>query len=113
MVRRFRASANVQSTVFGSFDLVMSPVMNTVAPPIGRLATTQPFGELFPKVEEWVGFTPLANATGEPSISLPLGHDDQTKLPVGVMFTGPVGGERLLLQLALDLEAASPFRSLA
>ena len=46
-------------------------------------------------------------------LALPLGHDDQTNLPVGVMFTGPVGGERLLLQLALDLEAASPFRSLA
>ena len=111
-VRRLRASTKVQAAVYASVDLVVSPVMNTVAPPIGRLATTQPFGELFPKVEEWVGFTPLANATGEPSISLPLGHDDQTNLPVGVMFTGPVGGERLLLQLALDLEAASPFRTL-
>ena len=111
-VRRLRASTKVQATVYDSFDLVMSPVMNTVPTPIGRLATTLPFDELFPRVGQWVGFTPLANATGEPSISLPLGHDDQTNLPVGVMFTGPVGGERLLLQIALDLEAASPFRTL-
>ncbi|MFM7064585.1 MAG: amidase family protein [Actinomycetes bacterium] len=112
-VRRLRASTKVQDAVYRSVDLVMSPVTNTVAPPVGHLATTLPFDELFPRVEDWVGFTPLANATGEPSISLPLGHDESTNLPVGVMFTGPVGAERLLLQLALDLEAAAPFRSLA
>ncbi len=111
-VRRLRASTKVQDAVYRSFDLVMSPVTNTVAPPLGHLATTLPFDQLFPRVEDWVGFTPLANATGEPSISLPLGHDEATHLPVGVMFTGPVGAERLLLQLALDLEAAAPFRTL-
>ncbi|MCB0971943.1 MAG: hypothetical protein KDA97_10595, partial [Acidimicrobiales bacterium] len=44
---------------------------------------------LFPRVEEWVGYTPLANATGDPAISLPLGHDPDTNLPVGMMVTAP------------------------
>lgn len=112
-VRRLRASTKIQDQVYRSFDLVMSPVANSVAPSIGQLSMKLPFDELFPRVEDWVGFTPLANATGEPSISLPLGHDEATNLPVGVMFTSAVGGDRLLLELALDLEAASPFRLIA
>ena len=112
-IRRLRASTKIQDQTYRSFDLVMSPVANSVAPSIGQLSMKLPFEELFPKVEDWVGFTPLANATGEPSISLPLGHDDSTNLPVGVMFTSAVGSDRLLLELALDLEAASPFRLLA
>lgn len=112
-VRRLRASTKIQDQVYRSFDLVMSPVANSVAPSIGQLSMKLPFDELFPRVEDWVGFTPLANATGEPSISLPLGHDEATNLPVGVMFTSAVGSDRLLLELALDLEAASPFRLIA
>jgi amidase len=112
-IRRLRASTKIQDQTYRSFDLVMSPVANSVAPSIGQLSMKLPFEELFPRVEDWVGFTPLANATGEPSISLPLGHDDVTNLPVGVMFTSAVGRDRLLLELALDLEAASPFRLLA
>ena len=64
-------------------------------------------------MEQWVGFTPLANATGAPAISLPLGFDDATNLPVGMMFSAPIGGDGLLLRLALQLEAAQPFRTLA
>jgi amidase len=112
-IRRLRASTKIQDQTYRSFDLVMSPVANSVAPSIGQLSMKLPFEELFPKVEDWVGFTPLANATGEPSISLPLGHDEVTNLPVGVMFTSAVGRDRLLLELALDLETASPFRLLA
>jgi len=112
-VHRLRASTKIQDQTYRSFDVVMSPVANSVAPRIGQLSMDLPFEELFPRVEAWVGFTPLANATGEPSISLPLGHDDATNLPVGVMFTAPVGADRLLLQLALDLETASPFRAIA
>ena len=111
-IRRLRASTKIQDQTYRSFDLVMSPVANSGAPSIGQLSMKLPFEELFPRVEDWVGFTPLANATGEPSISLPLGHDDATNLPVGVMFTSAVGRDRLLLELALDLEAASPFRLL-
>jgi amidase len=64
-------------------------------------------------VEEWVGFTPLANATGAPAISLPLGFDEPSNLPVGMMFNAPVGEDGLLLRLALELESARPFPTLA
>jgi Asp-tRNA(Asn)/Glu-tRNA(Gln) amidotransferase A subunit family amidase len=54
-------------------------------------------------------FTPLGNVTGLPGISLPL-HWSRDGLPVGVHILGPPAGESLLLRLAAQLEAASPWR---
>ena len=52
--------------------------------------------------------TPLANVTGDPSISLPL-HWSEDGLPVGMMFSGHFGDEATLLQLARQLETAQPW----
>jgi amidase len=112
-IRRLRAStAQVQAATAG-FDVVLSPTIAHLPPELGHLGTHLHFDVLFPRVEEWVGFTPLANATGAPAISLPLGFDDATNLPVGMMFNAPLGEDGLLLRLALELEAASPFPTLA
>jgi amidase len=53
-------------------------------------------------------FTPLANVTGQPSISLPLGEADDG-MPLGVMFTAQTLREDLLLQLGAALEEAMPW----
>lgn len=55
-------------------------------------------------------FTQLANLTGTPAISLPLGWSD-AGLPVGVQFGAPHGEEGRLLQLAAQLEEATPWYS--
>lgn len=112
-IRRLRAStAQVQAATAG-FDVVLSPTIAHLPPEIGHLGTHLHFDVLFPRVEEWVGFTPLANATGAPAISLPLGFDEPSNLPVGMMFNAPVGEDGLLLRLALELESARPFPTLA
>jgi amidase len=41
-----------------------------------------------------------------------MGHDTETNLPVGMMFSGHWGDDGLLLRLALQLEAAHPFATL-
>ncbi len=110
---RLRRSAQAQASVFDGIDAFLSPTIAHLPPPLGHLGTDLPFDVLFPRVEHWVGFTPLANATGAPAISLPLGHDAGTNLPVGMMFSAATGRERLLLELALALEEARPFASLA
>ena len=71
-----------------------------------------PYDVLFPRVEEWACFTPYANVTGGPAISLPLGFDEKMNLPVGMMFSADIGEDRLLLELALQLEAAAPWRTI-
>ena len=52
--------------------------------------------------------SPLANATGEPSISLPLATT-AAGLPQGMMFGAGWGREGRLLELAYELEEASPW----
>ena len=109
---RLAASGRVQQRRFGDVDLVLTPVLAHTAPPIGHLSADQPFEDHFARLVEYAAFTPLANATGAPAISLPLGRTDDGR-PVGVMLSAPLGEERRLLEIAVDLEEASPFATVA
>jgi len=52
--------------------------------------------------------TQLFNQTGQPAISLPL-HMHPGGLPIGVQFAAACGGEGLLVRLAAQLEASTPW----
>jgi amidase len=69
------------------------------------------YDQIIDRLIDWVGFTPLQNATGDPAISLPLAQSADG-LPVGMMFATTVGWEARLLELAYELEEARPFPSL-
>jgi len=53
-------------------------------------------------------FTPLANLTGQPAVSLPLGQTPDG-MPIGVMLTAQTLREDLLLAVAAQLEQAMPW----
>jgi amidase len=57
---------------------------------------------------DYVAFTPLANVTGQPAMSVPLSWT-AGGLPVGSHFTAPFGDEATLIRLAAQLEAAQPW----
>jgi amidase len=57
----------------------------------------------------YIPYTPIANMTGQPSMSVPL-HWSKDGLPVGVMFTAKMGDEATLFRLAGQLEQAQPWK---
>ncbi|MFD3509736.1 amidase [Nocardia sp. NPDC058666] len=105
---RLRSGPATYDKHFAQVDVLLTPVLAHPAPRIGELAPGQPFDQLFTKLADYAGFTPLNNVGGAPGISLPHGLLP-TGLPGSVQLAGRRGDERTLLDLAYQLEAASPF----
>jgi len=59
---------------------------------------------------EYAAFTPIANLTGQPAMSVPLYWNGEG-LPIGCHFFGRFGEEATLLRLASQLEAAQPWEA--
>jgi amidase len=57
---------------------------------------------------QFVPFTPICNATGQPAMSVPL-FWNRDGLPIGAHFIGRFGDEATLFRLASQLEAARPW----
>lgn len=94
--------------VTNRFDVVMSPVLASPAPPIGYVGPDVPFDTLVARLREYVGYTTYHNVVGAPAMSVPL-HWTPGGLPVGTQFWGRVGEDGLLFQLAYQLERAQPW----
>ena len=83
-------------------------MLGHTTPELGYLSPEVPFDTLFDRLRRYVSFTPLANATGAPAISLPMGRTPHN-LPVSVQFMGRHGDERTLLDIAFTLETECPW----
>ncbi|WP_417515198.1 amidase [Marinobacter sp.] len=90
------------------FDAVLTPVLGHTTPRLGHLSPNLPFDTLFDRLTCYVNFTPLANVTGAPAISLPAALTSEN-LPVSVQFMGRHGDDRTLLEVAFGLEADNPW----
>jgi Asp-tRNA(Asn)/Glu-tRNA(Gln) amidotransferase A subunit family amidase len=92
-----------------SFDLMLTPTLAEPPARIGRFAMNNPDFidyRLGPRgLWRYTPFTPLCNATGAPSISLPVGRS-AAGLPIGAMLGAAHGQDALLLRLAAQWEAA-------
>lgn len=109
MLRRLRQAERTYAGMFGAYDLILCPVLAHVAPPIGHLSPNVPFEELIERLRRYVAFTPVNNVTGAPALALPTGETTDGR-PIGVHLLAPHGGERLLLELAFELEQDRPWR---
>lgn len=90
------------------FDVVISPVLSTPPPLLGEVGPNVPFETLVPRLKEFVGYTPLHNVAGAPAMTVPLAWTD-AGLPVGTMVSAQTGQEKLLFEIAYQLEAARPW----
>ena len=109
-VARIQAISREIAGFFQTHDVMLTPTLATPPPEIGFLHPAADEADFRPfprRVKEFVPFTQMANATGQPAVSLPLHW--KHGLPIGVQFAARFGDEATLLRLAAQLEEAKPW----
>ncbi|MEE8432397.1 MAG: amidase [Candidatus Desulfatibia sp.] len=129
-IRLLQNSARQVGQFFENYDVLLTP---TLAMPPVMTGALQPKGTevlamkilgrlnagalinalagidaLADKVFEFVPYTSVFNATGQPAMSVPLYWNDEG-LPIGMHFVGRYGDEATLFRLAGQLEQAKPW----
>lgn len=127
---RLRRETRKVAAFLGKYDLLLTPTMGRPPARHGEL-DYRGLELLMQQVAAWLGlgglmtldavvdpamerafsyipFTPVANVSGQPSMSVPL-HWSADGLPIGAMFTGRFGDDATLFELAGQLEAARPW----
>lgn len=105
---RLKALKNFYQSMFKDMDIILSPTCMHATPQIGHLNPAQDFDELYEKLNQFMCTTPVHNAAGSPAISLPMGLNAQGN-PMGAQFAAALGDEKTLLELAFELEEATPW----
>ncbi len=108
---RLRKFARQYARRFNDYDILMNPTVAAPTPEHGYIGPEVPFEIALERLKWFIPFTPTQNVSGGPAISLPLGRS-RDGLPLGVQFAAPLGDERTLLELALEIEAAAPWPAL-
>lgn len=91
------------------FDLMLTPTLGTPPPVLGHFDGRNWSGDqIMERFFEFLGFTLIANLTGQPSVSIPLSWN-RKNLPIGIQLTAKTGEEGLLLSVAYQIEQAQPW----
>ena len=94
---------------FNDYDIWLTPTLAQPPLPLGYFDyTPETRDQHIARLAEYTGFTLIANASGQPGISLPL-HWNDDDLPIGVQLLGRYGDEATLFRLAAQLEKARPW----
>jgi len=96
-VRTVHRCARQIGQFFGGYDVLLTPTLGM--PPV----TTGWQG-----AKNYLLFTPWANVTGQPAMSVPLHWNDEG-LPIGMQLLGRYADEATLFRLAGQLERARPW----
>lgn len=108
------ATATLQEVSFqlGAFltgyDLWLTPTLGEPPRQLGSFDQDLDFKEFEADLARYVPYTPVANFSGFPAMSVPL-HWNNDGLPIGSHFIGRAADEATLLRLAGQLERSSPW----
>ncbi|MEU7895044.1 amidase [Nonomuraea sp. NPDC049152] len=118
LMAAFAAQNTVTRSVgafFTEYDLLITPTLGRLPAPHGTLRYDDPGHTLtswLQSISDYGPFTMVFNISGQPAISLPLGHSD-SGLPIGVQIIAPYGREDVLFRIAAQLEQAMPWKDRA
>ena len=97
---------------FEKYDLLLTPTLTRLPDPLGRyskMRTDVDYIGFMRLCDETKSFCSASNATGQPAMTVPLGHS-KSGLPIGIQFTGRFGEEAALIRLASILEQVMPWQ---
>ncbi|SEA05898.1 amidase [Thalassobacillus cyri] len=98
-------------TFHDQYDVLLTPVLNGLPSLLDSFSNGEDATkDMMYNFTDICSFTPIANVTGQPSMSVPL-YWTAHGLPVGVQFTGRLGKDDLMFRLAAQLERAQSWAS--
>lgn len=111
IVYRLKKFSQVYAKFFDGYDILLTPTLGHAPPSIGYLSTEENFEIAFERIKTFLPFTPYQNISGAPAITLPIENNSED-LPIGVQFATRYGEDRLLLELAFELEQVNPWKKI-
>ncbi|MCY3893125.1 MAG: amidase [Acidimicrobiaceae bacterium] len=102
---------NPQPGTGDGFDLLLTPTLGLVPPPVGYLVEGDE-RTLVRRLAKVTPYLPQFNVSGQPAISVPLGTPEGMSpegLPIGVQLVAAPGREDVLLRVAAQMEQAAPW----
>jgi len=103
----FRAS-RIVAEFQRDHDVILTPTLGNRPGEHRRMHASGSYESFGQGHYAFIPFTPLANWTGQPAMSVPL-YWMADGLPIGVHFLGRFGDEATLFRLAAQLEKAQPW----
>jgi len=107
-VQYFQLLARQVAEFMQGYDVLLTPTLGCPPLPLGSFVTTPEDPLAKGIASTFVPFTPIANTTGQPAMSVPL-FWNAAGLPIGTHFVGRYGDEATLFRLASQLEQARPW----
>ncbi|HMY18253.1 MAG TPA: amidase family protein [Polyangium sp.] len=92
------------------YDVIVTPTVATEPWRLGHLSPVLSYDELMRRTARTVGYTPIHNIAGCPSMSVPLCFPENG-MPIGTLFSAAPGADALLFGLAYQLEMARPWKN--
>ena len=103
----------VFDTVFQQYDILLAPVAPVVAPRLDEGSVHDLWtAEKAAYASGRLKFTSPINFAGVPAMSVPLNWSPTLGIPIGSQFIAARGNDRMLYELAYELELARPWRDI-
>ena len=97
---------------FSSIDIWLTPTLRVEPPLVSQFSPDSNFSDMQrAQNHDLMTYTAFVNALGGPAMSVPLGWSTETGLPIGSHFSAAPGADKLLYELAFELEEARPWRN--
>jgi amidase len=102
--------SSLYDTVFTDYDIILSAVSPVEAPRQNQLLPSDNWADKSDILREILALTAPVNGAGDCAMSVPAGFSGVTGMPVGSMFNAKAGNEKMLFELAYELEQAQPWK---